>query len=423
MSDTDKRQDQTLTEQESATTDSAVEELDESTPTEEAAADEAPEDNATAAEAADDSTPDDADDSAVAEDDVVRPEPEPKKRGAGIAWLALLLSAAALAAVGYTLYEDWRNAAADEVDSAVAGLESQLTATRRSLSDLESRVGDIDTADDGTAAAVEALGRELDERVRMLSSLPGRMTTLESSMSSLAGVSDSARSTWLLAEAEYYLQIANAQLQLANNPQLASMALSMADERVAQIADPALTDVRRAIADESAALDVMEKPDIAGATLTLASLARVVESLPLARAAVADASDAESFDAEQSGVQRAWAAVKSTASGLVKVTPPEQEKLAMLTPDGESFLRNNIALQLQSARLALLRGEQAVFEQTLDDTSALLDDYFDTDSAQVASARETLSEIRGSVFTTSVPDISTSLRLLRQYRTLAESSQ
>ena len=423
MSDTDKRQDQTLTEQESATTDSAVEELDESTPTEEAAADEAPEDNATAAEAADDSTPDDADDSAVAEDDVVRPEPEPKKRGAGIAWLALLLSAAALAAVGYTLYEDWRNAAADEVDSAVAGLESQLTATRRSLSDLESRVGDIDTADDGTAAAVEALGRELDERVRMLSSLPGRMTTLESSMSSLAGVSDSARSTWLLAEAEYYLQIANAQLQLANNPQLASMALSMADERVAQIADPALTDVRRAIADESAALGVMEKPDIAGATLTLASLARVVESLPLARAAVADASDAESFDAEQSGVQRAWAAVKSTASGLVKVTPPEQEKLAMLTPDGESFLRNNIALQLQSARLALLRGEQAVFEQTLDDTSALLDDYFDTDSAQVASARETLSEIRGSVFTTSVPDISTSLRLLRQYRTLAESSQ
>jgi uroporphyrin-3 C-methyltransferase len=95
----------------------------------------------------------------------------------------------------------------------------------------------------------------------------------------------------------------------------------------------------------------------------------------------------------------------------------------MLTPDGESFLRNNIALQLQSARLALLRGEQAIFEQAIDDVSALLDDYFDADSAQVASARETLEEVRGSVFTTSVPDISSSLRLLRQYRTLAESSQ
>lgn len=366
---------------------------------------------------------DDAASDSSAADDVAPAAVAPKKRGNGVAWLALLLSVIALAAFGYTVFEDWRNADESGVQDAVAGVESQLTATRRSLSELESRVGDIDAAGDGTATDVEALRTELDERVRLLSSLPGRMTTLESSLASLAGVSTSARDTWLLAEAEYYLQIANAQLQLANNPTLASMALSMADERVMQIADPALTDVRRAIADESAALDVMEKPDIAGATLTLASLARVVESLPLARAAGADEPDAESFDAEQSGVRRAWAAVRSTAAGLVKVTPPEQEKLAMLTPDGESFLRNNIALQLQSARLALLRGEQAIFEQAIDDVSALLDDYFDADSAQVASARETLEEVRGSVFTTSVPDISSSLRLLRQYRTLAESSQ
>ena len=420
MSDTDKQQNETPTEQEDATTDPAADELEEPKPVDEDVAE-----DSTADDDLDEAGPVDeiaAEDRAAA-DAIAPPAKAPRKRGNGVAWLALLLSAAALAAFGYTFYQDWQNTAENGVEVAVAGVESQLTATRRSLSDLESRVGNIDAADDGTAAAVEALRRELDERVRLLSSLPGRMTTLESSMASLAGVSTSARNTWLLAEAEYYLQIANAQLQLANNPQLASMALSMADERVVQIADPALTDVRRAIADESAALDVMEKPDIAGATLTLASLARVVESLPLARAAGAEDSETESFDAEQSGARRAWAAVKSTASGLIKVTPPDREKLAMLTPDGESFLRNNIALQLQAARLALLRGEQVVFEQAIDDVGALLDEFFDADSAQVASARETLSEIRGSVFTTSVPDISASLRLLRQYRTLAESSQ
>jgi uroporphyrin-3 C-methyltransferase len=436
MSDTNKQQNETPNEQDSAAEDPAQDEVAETTPDdhEGAAADsvadesseaDSVEQESTAQVDGAETTPDDedavADDSA--RDGVAPPAVAPKKRGNGVAWLALLLSVIALAAYGYSFYENWRSAADNSVDDAVAGVESQLTATRRSLSELESRVGNIDAAGDGTAAEIEALRRELDERVRLLSSLPGRMTTLESSMASLAGVSTSARNTWLLAEAEYYLQIANAQLQLANNPTLAAMALSMADERVMQIADPALTDVRRAIADESAALDVMEKPDIAGATLTLASLARVVESLPLARAVRADDPEAESFDAEASGVRRAWDAVKSTAAGLVKVTPPEQEKLALLTPDGESFLRNNIALQLQSARLALLRGEQAVFEQALDDVGALLDDYFDTDSAQVASARATLQEIRGSVFITSVPDISASLRLLRQYRTLAESSQ
>ena len=70
-----------------------------------------------------------------------------------------------------------------------------------------------------------------------------------------------------------------------------------------------------------------------------------------------------------------------------------------------------------------MRGEPAIFEQTIDDTSTLLGNYFDTDSPQVAGALETIAEIRGQVFAADVPDISESLRLLRQYRTLSENAQ
>ena len=80
-------------------------------------------------------------------------------------------------------------------------------------------------------------------------------------------------------------------------------------------------------------------------------------------------------------------------------------------------------MQLQAARLALLRGEQSIFEQSLDDANALLDYYFDTDSAQVAGAQETIAEIRGNMCAVTPPDISESLRLSRQYRTLSESEQ
>ena len=110
-------------------------------------------------------------------------------------------------------------------------------------------------------------------------------------------------------------------------------------------------------------------------------------------------------------------------SGLVTVTPVEQARLTQLSPDAEHFLRSNIALQLQAARLALLRGEQTIFVQTLDDTSTLLRDYFDADSSQVAGALETISEVRNHVFVAEVPDISESLRLLRQFRTLRENTQ
>ena len=349
-------------------------------------------------------------------------EKAPSGAGNSVAWLAFLVAIIALAAAGYTAWQSWQSAADTSTDDRVARLESGLSSSERSLADLVREVNALGERDPGIDAKIEALRRELDERVRLLDSLPARMSTLESSVASLAGVSEGARDAWILAESEYYMQIANAQLQLANNPHLAALALRMADERLIQLADPRLTDVRRAIANELAALDMVVRPDIEGATLTLASLARVVESLPLAGNAE-PAEAASEIDPEMSGPARAWASVKNAMSGLVKVTPPERAQLMRLSPDSEQFLRNNIALQLQAARLALLRGEKAIFEQTLDDTSTLLNDYFATNSPQVAGALETIAEIRGHVFTADIPDISESLRLLRQFRTLSENAQ
>ncbi len=349
-------------------------------------------------------------------------KPKRERLGNSVAWLAFLIALIALAAAGYTAWQDWQGAADTSVDDQVARLDSRITSSTQLLSSLEAQIAELGARDPGVNAAIDGLRRELDERIRLLSSLPARISTLEGSVASLAGVSEGARDAWILAESEYYMQIANAQLQLANNPHLASLALRMADERIVQLANPALTDVRRALSDELASLDVMEKPDIEGATLTLASLARVVESLPLASTAETE-QDNSVTDPELSGPSRAWASVKNAMSGLVKVTPPDRAKLVQLSPDAEFFLRNNIALQLQSARIALLRGEQAIFEQTLDDTSALLTEYFDADSAAVTGALETIAEIRGHVFTTAAPDISESLRLLRQFRTLSETAQ
>jgi uroporphyrin-3 C-methyltransferase len=358
------------------------------------------------------------------------PAPEekamPRKTRTGasgsVAWLAFLVAIIALAAAGYTAWQSWQSAADTSDDDRAARLESGLSSSERSLAELQEQVAELSQRDPGVDAAVDALRGDLEQRLRLLESLPARMSTLESSVASLAGISEGARDAWILAESEYYMQIANAQLQLANNPHLAALALRMADERIVQLADPGLTGVRQAIADELAALDVMEKPDIEGATLTLAALARVVESLPLAGAGEGQR-DESAVDEEQSGVGRAWASVKNAMSGLVTVTPVEQARLTQLSPDAEHFLRSNIALQLQAARLALLRGEQTIFVQTLDDTSALLRDYFDTNSSQVAGALETISEVRDHIFVAEVPDISESLRLLRQFRTLRENTQ
>lgn len=356
-------------------------------------------------------------------------EPEPAKSvnktmAGGVAWLALFLSLMTIAAVSYMAIENWRaQRSADQRAASLSDLTNRMASSGESLTSIDRGLAELAEADAQAASQFELLQRDLQEQDKFLGSLPSRLSKLESSMSALQGVSVGMRNIWLIAEAEYYLQIANAQLQLAGNPHLATLALGMADERIVQLADPALTDVRRAISDELAALDVIQKPDIEGITLTLASLARVVDSLPLLHSASTEPENEDDIDPNLSGVDRAWESMKSALSGLVKITSPEDGVTALMTPEAEYFLRTNLILQLQTARLALLRGEHSVFQQSIDDAAEWLRQYFDAQSAQVSGALQTLGEVRDGVFATTTPDISESLRLLRHFQALAGSAQ
>jgi uroporphyrin-3 C-methyltransferase len=367
-----------------------------------------------------------AEDHATAEQDEKAPQPavQPRRGTSPVSWLALFVALLALAAVGYMIVEDRRTRAVEEASTdSLERLAGRIDESRASLSRLDEGLEDLVSSDEALETRLAELQRDIDRRSDLLDSLPGRTSNLENSIAALQGASAGARDTWLLAEAEYYMQIANAQLQLGNNPQLAMLALEMADERVVQMANPALTDVRRALAGELAALEAMEKPDLEGATLTLASLARVVDSLPLRAASGQSGEAGDAPEEEQGAAARAWSSVKDAMSGLVRVTPPDEETRALLTPDAAQLIRSNLALQLQAARLALLRGEQAIFEQSLEDANALLVEYFDVDSAQVASVRDTIAEIRDSMVAVKAPDISESLRLIRQFRVLSETAQ
>jgi uroporphyrin-3 C-methyltransferase len=115
--------------------------------------------------------------------------------------------------------------------------------------------------------------------------------------------------------------------------------------------------------------------------------------------------------------------VKNAMGSLVKHSKPGDTAIPLMTPDAGVFLRMNLKLQLQTARLALLRGEQAAFTQSLDDAARWLREYFDPARTPVRSALETITEIRDAAAPGVKPDISDSLRLLRQYRTLTGTEQ
>ncbi len=346
-----------------------------------------------------------------------------RKKGAGLlTWLALLLSVSALGAFALDYLMN-RNAAEgiNDNDASIATLSTSIRANRETLAALEQSVTALGGAGSSGGAQIDALERQLNARLRQLEVLPARLANIEATVSSLQGISTGARDAWLLAEAEYYMQIANAQLQLAGNPGLATLALKLADERILQLADPGLTEVRRALSDELRALEVMDSPDTEGITLTLASLASVVDALPLRQEVVVQAAAGTDLDPELTGVDRAYASLKNALGGVVSVRRIDETMQPLIAPEAQYFLRTNLALQLQAARLAVLRSEEAIFAQSLDDASAWLNEYYDTSNTAVISAQQTIAEIRGSVFSVAVPDISHSLRALRQFNALANA--
>ena len=355
-----------------------------------------------------------------------RVAPAPKRRRRWLIWLVLAVIVVALAGAAYWYVRGWladRERTAG--DTAVQALAAELDADRDRIAELEAQLAAGATERRRLQAALDArlgeLDSDIDRRLQTADSLAPRIGNLETTLARMQGAAAGSQTRWLLAEAEYFLQIANAQLQLGRNPALASVALGQADDRLLQAADPALTPVRRAIASERRALDAIQGDDVEGATLTLASLANVVETLPLAPIAGADTDDDEAEE-EQGAAARTWAAIRDATSNVIKVTPPDAAKPLLLAPNAEPLLRANLALQLQAARLALLRGNHTVFEQSLDDADAWIANYFDTDDAAVVGARETIGSVRDDVSGAPLPDISTSLRLLRQAQVLTESA-
>lgn len=356
---------------------------------------------------------------------VTTPEATPQKKSGGlVAWLALVAAVLALAAFGVDFFGD-RGAAGDSREDAaaikqqVAAITSSVRAMRDSVASLEQNLTAMSAQLAARDSEIAAIERRFGDRLGQIESLPGRVSAIEGSVSSLQGISTGARIAWLLAEAEYYMQIANAQLQLAGSPRLASLALGLADERLLQLANPALTDVRRALANELRALGAMNEPDTEGVTLTLASLAAVVDSLPLRQEIALPGDDRAVVDPELTGTERALASLRSAFEGIVSVRRADETLKPLIAPEAQYFLRANLALQLQAARLAMLRGEETIFQQSLDDAAAWLTEYYDAGSNPVQSALQTITDIRGSVFSVTAPDISESLRLLRQFNALA----
>ena len=329
--------------------------------------------------------------------------PPPPARRSLAPWLFALLGAALLVGGAAWLYARVTSVFAVQ-DDALKRLARDLNAVEVQADRLDSRQVDLAAAAQRSAGEITDFGSRIDAHDQIVGQLKEQ----------LAGGRDRLQ----IAAVEQLLLLANDRLQLARDVPAAIVAIEAADARLAALREPRLFPVRQALAQEKAALQAIPLPDYAGAALTLSSLIQRAPRLPLAARVPSHfestpqplliADDARWYERVRASVIEALSsifAIRRDTGPSPRLRGAEQEALVVQV----------LALKLEGARVALLRGDTVSFRDLCDSASAWLDTYFRSDDPGVAAAKAELERLQPLDLTPPLPDIGRSLGLLRAF--------
>ncbi|MBU0500694.1 MAG: uroporphyrinogen-III C-methyltransferase [Gammaproteobacteria bacterium] len=230
-------------------------------------------------------------------------------------------------------------------------------------------------------------------------------------------------SRWMAAEAEYLIRVANYRVQLESDAATALSALKAADERLRDSGDPLWTPVRNQLAEDIAALQAVTPLDREGVSARLFALSRQVERLKLSESLLSHPKKlAEQASQQEFSFDNLLRDGVKGFKSLLVVRRHNRPVTAMLPPEQEFFLGHNMRLQLEAARLALLRADQALFDASLKSAMAWLDAFYDREDTAVSVLRDGLSELAPIQVRPKLPDISASLALMRKQAEEADAS-
>ena len=224
---------------------------------------------------------------------------------------------------------------------------------------------------------------------------------------------------WMAAEAAYLLQVADHRLRLDADLATAIGALEAADGRLRDTGDPSWIGVREIIAAEITRLKGIDIIDRAGLSIRFSGLAQQVRGLkiggtePLPEAQRPGVARATSEPAERSWktvLNDGWAGFKS----VMVVRHHGKQVNAMLPPDQQYFVYQNLRLQLEAARMSLLRGDQPLYDASLEIAGQWLEEFFDGNDPATRSMQREIGELKQIVVQPALPDVSASLIALRE---------
>ncbi|MCK5431794.1 MAG: uroporphyrinogen-III C-methyltransferase [Gammaproteobacteria bacterium] len=260
----------------------------------------------------------------------------------------------------------------------------------------------------------------MDDAIRQLE---GKQIEQSDALASLYQDKRGSNEDWAIAEVEYLLIIAMQRLLLEEDVTTALAAMEAADLRLKNMGNPGLLPVRQQLAADMNQLRSVNLADTVGMAIYLADMVDLSADLPLKSGVIVATKDQSSADANPSDdepvVDPLWKRIPKILwheiKSLVVIKRSGEVKQALLLPGEEYFLYQNLRLELESARQAVLRSDSQNLRSSIDLVLPWIRKYFDTSDSAVINVMETLDKMRSVELKPELPDISSSLESLRAY--------
>ena len=316
-----------------------------------------------------------------------------------VRWSALLLALVGLG-IGIALWQRLGN------------IQQQLA--RQSAESL-ARAFEAKTA----ARDAQDLVRDSAAKIALLEARVSEVSVQRNQIDELMRNLSRSRDDTLVVDLESTLRFAQQQAELTGNATPLVAALKSSAQRIERAAQPRLAEVQRAIGHDLEKINSTRLMDIAGIAAKLDDLSRMVGDLPVANAVGprADESRQRAMPAEGGAQPPTWwrrglDAIAGETHKLVRVSRIEDPEAALLSPEQTFFLRENLSLKLQSARLALLARHMESARADLATATATLNKYFDPAARRTQIAAGLLQQVRAQAAAVEFPRIVETLAAL-----------
>lgn len=239
---------------------------------------------------------------------------------------------------------------------------------------------DSKTNNENTQSSMAQLASAVDTQISK------QQQELENISDQLSAIKGSTRKDWLLAEAEYLLRIANQRLLIEQDPIASESLLEAAEQILSEIDDAALMPVRIKVAEELLLLRSSPKGQVDKLLLQLNAVSTHVSALsldtiPTQRSNGENNSSGVSSDtssttstptnsSEQHWWDRLTDKIASALSRAISIKRTDKPIAVPPSPAYEQYLKQNLALRIEQAKLLLMRNKFSDFEKSLTDSLA-----------------------------------------------------